>query len=165
MSQARDMGHPTLRLFCCGDLGGEGGEEAGELMLDAAACFHDFFVVDGFVEDSGGHVGDEGEAEDLDAHVAGDDDFVDGGHADEVGSESAEGADLGGGFVAGTENGEVDALGEGDVLPGGFGMGEGAELRGVGGGHVEEAGAEVCFVRAEGGVRAGEVDVVGDGYE
>lgn len=98
-----------LRSLC--DLGDECGEEAGELMFDAAAGLHDFGVVDGFVEDSGGHVGDEGEAEDFKAHVAGDDDFVNGGHADEVGSEDAEGADLGGGFVAGAEHGEVDAFG------------------------------------------------------
>ena len=79
----------------------EGGEEAGELLLGAAADVHDVFVVDGFVEDAGGHVGDEGDAEDFDAHVAGDDGFVDGGHADEVGAEGAEGADLGGGFEGG----------------------------------------------------------------
>ena len=126
-------------LFCGADLGNEGGEQAGELVFDAAACLHDLFVVDGFVEDAGGHVGDEREAEDFDAHVAGDDDFVDGGHADEVGAEGAEGADFGGGLVAGAEDGEVDAFGEGNVLLGGFGVGERAELRGVGGGHVEEA--------------------------
>ena len=63
--------------------------------------------------DAGGEVGDEREAEDLDAHVAGDDDLVDGGHADEVGAKGAEGADLGGGFEGGAEDGEVDAFGGG----------------------------------------------------
>ena len=90
-------------------------------------------------EDTGGHVGDEGDAEDFEAHVAGDDGFVDGGHADEVGAEGAEGADLGGGFEAGAEDGEVDAFGELESLAGGLFDGEGAEARRVGGGHVEEA--------------------------
>ena len=97
--------------------------------------------------------------------MAGDDDLVDGGHADEVGAEGAEGADLGGGLVAGAEDGEVDAFGEGNTLPRSFGVGEGAEGRGVGGGHVEEAQGRTRFVRAKGGIRAGEVDVVGDGDE
>ena len=44
--------------------------------------------------------------------MAGDDGFVDGGHADEVGAEGAEGADLGRGLEAGAEDGEVDACGE-----------------------------------------------------
>ena len=121
------------------ELGDESGEEGGELALDAAADFDDVFVVDDFVVDAGGHVGDEGEAEDFDAHVAGDDDFVDGGHADEVRAEGAEGADLCGGFEAGAEDGKVDAFCEGEALSGGFGDGEGAERGGVGGGHVEEA--------------------------
>ena len=95
-------------------------------MLDAATGLHYLFVVDGFVEDSCGHVGDEREAEDFDPHVTGDDDFVDRGHADEVSSEDAEGADFCGGFVAGAEHGEVDAFGERDVLPGGFGESKGA---------------------------------------
>ena len=56
-----------------------------------------------------------GEAEDFDAHVAGDDDLVDGGHAYEVGAEGSEGADLGGGLVAGAEDGEVDAFVEGPL--------------------------------------------------
>ena len=122
-------------------------------------------------DDSGGHVGDEGDAEDFDAHVAGDDDLVDGGHADEVGAEGAEGADLGGGFEGGAEDGEVDAFGEGEALLVGFGDGEGAEPGRVGGGHVEEAlgrsrtSRKTRFVRTERGVGSGEVDVVGDGYE
>ena len=159
------------------DLGDQGGEEAGELLFCAAADFHDVFVVDGFScllsggDDSGGHVGDEGDAEDFEAHVAGDDGLVDGGHADEVGAEGAEGADFGGGFEAGAEDGEVDAFGELEALARGFFDGECAEARRVGGGHVEETLAasvdhgETGFVGAEGGVGSGEVDVVGDGDE
>ena len=105
--------------------------------------------------------------------MAGDDDLVDGGHADEVGTEDAEGADLGGRLEGGAEDGEVDALGEGKGLVGGLGDGKGAEARGVGGGHVEKtlagAGAggqsEAGLVGARGGVGAGEVDVVGDADE
>ncbi len=151
------------------ELGDEGGEEGGELVFDAAAYLHDLFVIDGLVEDSGGHVGDDGEAEDLEAHVAGDDDLVDGGHADQVGSEGAEGTDLGWGLIAGAEDGEVDAFVEGPALSGGFGDGQLAQGGGVGGGHVEEAlacrgeEAEAGLVGAEGGVGSGEVDVVGDG--
>ena len=117
-------------LFGGVDLGDEGFDQRGELGFGSSADFHDFFVVDGFVENAGGHVGDEREAEDFEAHVAGYDDFVDRGHADEVGAEGAEGADFCGGFVAGAEDGEVDAFGEWDVLAGGFGGGELAEARG-----------------------------------
>ena len=103
--------------------------------------------------------------------MAGDDDFVDGGHADEIGAEGAEGADFSGGLEAGAEDGEVDAFGEEELLAGGLFDGEGAEAGGVGGGHVEEAlagagdHAEAGLVGAEGGVGSGEVDVVGDGDE
>ena len=157
------------------DLWDESAEEACELLFDATAGLHDILVVDGvgpFLSvggDSGGHVGDEGEAEDFEAHVAGDDDLVDGGHADEIGSEGAEGANFGGSFEAGTEDSEVDAFGEEKLLAGSFFDGEGAEPQGVGGGHVEEAltGAgchgEARFVGSEGGVGSGEIDVVGDG--
>ena len=89
-------------------------------------------MIDGLVEYSGGHVGDDGEAEDFEAHVAGDDDFVDCGHAYEIGAEGAKGSDLGGGFEAGAEDGEVDAFGEGEALALRLGDSEGAELGGVG---------------------------------
>jgi len=150
-------------------LGDEGGQEAGELLFDLPAGLHDLFVVERLIEDAGGHVGDQREAEDFEAHVAGDDDLVDGGHADEVCAEGAEGADLGGGFKAGAEDGEVDAFGEVELLADGLFDGEVAETERVRGGHVEEALAgagdhgEAGFVGAEGGVGAGEVDVVGDG--
>ncbi len=111
------------RFLCFCYLRDQGCEEAGELAFDAAAYLHDFLVVDGFVEDPGGHVGDYGEAEDFDAHVSGYDDLVDGGHADEVGAEGAEGTDLGGGLVAGAEDGQVDAFVEGPALFCGFGGG------------------------------------------
>ncbi len=150
------------------DLGDEGFEEGGEVGLGLEAHLHDLFVVDGLIEDSGGEVGDEREAEDLQAHVAGDDDLVHGGHADEVGAEGAEGADLGGGLIGGAEDGEVDTFGQADVPAGGLLLGEVAEGGGVGVGHVEEAlagtrgDAEAGFVGPDGGVHAGEVDVVGD---
>ena len=144
------------------------------MLFGAAADFHDVFVVDGFggfagKGYAGGEVGVEGEAEDLDAHVTGDDDLVDGGHAYEVGTQGAEGADLGGGFEAGAEDGEVDALMESEVLRCGFLDGDFAQAGGVGVGHVEEAGSRTLFegktrfIRAECGVGSGEVDVVGDG--
>ena len=103
--------------------------------------------------------------------MAGYDDLVDGGHADEVCAEDAEGADLGGGLEAGTEDREVDTFGEEELLARSFIDGEGTEAAGVGGGHVEEAltgagdHAEAGLVGAESGVGAGEVDVVGDGDE
>ena len=88
----------------------------------SATYLHDVFVMDGFSgflsgrDDAGSRVGDERDAEDLEAHVAGNYGFVDGGHADEVGAEGAEGADLGGGFEAGAEDGEVDAFGQSEAL-------------------------------------------------
>ncbi len=129
------------------------------------------------VGDAGGGVGDEREAEDLEAHVAGDDDLVDGGHADEGGAEGAEGADLGGGLVGGAEDGEVDALGEREALRGRPRRGECCgglgsrrwSCRRSGGRRWEAPGTgehgEAGVVGAEGGVGAGEVDVVGDGDE
>ena len=158
-------------------MGDQRGEEAGELFFGAAAYLHDVFVVDGFGgflsggDDACGRVGDERDAEDFEAHVAGDDGLVDGGHADEVGAEGAEGADLGGGFEGGSEDGEIDAFGELEALACGLFYGEGAETWGVGGRHVEEAlaGAGDCgeagLIGAEGGVGAGQVDMVGDGDE
>ena len=82
-----------------------------------------------------------------------------------------EGADLCGSLEAGAEDGEVDTFAERDALFGGFGLSEGAETRGVGGGHVEEAlsgignHGKTGLVGAGGGVGAGEIDVVGDGDE
>src|SRR6185437_3890184 len=109
--------------------------------------------------------GDDRKAEDLDSHVPGDDDLVHGGHTDKVGSENAEGADLGWSLIAGAEDGEVDAFGERDILPGSFGLGEGAQGRRIGCGHVEEAWAELGLIRSEGGVHSGEIDMVGNGDE
>lgn len=91
----------------------DGLDEGGEAGLGDAADLHDVLVVDEVGGDTGGEVGDERKAEDMEAHVAGDDDFVDSGHADEVCAEGAEGADLGGGFEGGAEDGEVDAFFEG----------------------------------------------------
>jgi hypothetical protein len=175
------MGHPAclsasdqFRLHCR-DSWDQCREQAGELFFCAAAYFHDVLVVDGIGsllpggDDSGGHVGDEGYTEDFEAHVAGDDGFVDGGHAYEVGAEGLEGADFGGSFEGGAEDGEVDALRKWKVLAGGLFEGQGAEARRVGGGHVEEplAGpqghAETRFVWATSGIDSGEIDMVGDG--
>jgi hypothetical protein len=161
----------ALNCRAGGDLRNESGEKVGKLSGGVAADLHDVFVIDGFVEDSGGHVGDQREAKNFEAHVTGDDDLVNGGHADEVGSEGAEGADLGGSLEAGAEDGEVDAFGEEELLAGSFFDGEGAEAQGIGGGHVEEtlAGAgddaEERLVGAEGGVGSGEVDVIREGYD
>ncbi len=132
---------------------------------------HDLFVIDGLIEYAGGHIGDEGQAEDLEAHVTGDEDLVDGGHADQVGAEGAEGSDLGGGFVRRAEDGEVDAFGEGNSLLGGLFLSQIAEGFRVGTAHVEEALAgsgderEARLVGAEGGVGSGEVDVVREDNE
>ena len=101
--------------------------------------------------------------------MTGYDDLVNGGHAYQIGAEGAEGADFGGSFEAGAEDGEVDAFGEGELLACGLFDGEGAEAERVGGGHIEEAlasagdHAEAGFVGSQGGVGSGKVDVVGDG--
>ncbi len=149
-------------------------EKGGETGLGAATDGEHLVVIDelgGAVRlggDASRKIGDEGEAENGEAHVAGDDDFVHGGHADEGGAEGAEGADLGGGFEGRAEDGEIDAFGKGDALLGCFSLGEGAESDRVGGGHIEEAfggagaGGEAGLIGADGGVSAGEIDVVGD---
>ena len=69
-----------------------------------------FVVVDGVGRDAGRGIGDQRQAEYVETHVPGDDDLVDGGHADEVCTENAEGADLGGCLEGRTEDGEVDAF-------------------------------------------------------
>ena len=141
------------------------------MRFGVAAGLHNLFVIDRLIQDSGGHVRDERETKDFEAHVTCDDDLVDGGHADQVGAEGAEGADFGGGFKGWAEDSEVDAFGEEKLLAVGFFDGEGAQAKRVGGGHVEEAltgvgsHGEARFVGAQGGVDAGKVDVVGDGDE
>ncbi len=60
--------------------------------------------------------------------MTGHDDLVDGGHADEIGAQGAEGADLSGGLEGGSEDGEVDAFGEICALAGGLFAGEFAEV-------------------------------------
>ena len=164
-----------LRLLHGGYSWDQGGEQTGKLLFCAAADLYDVLVVDGFGgllsggDDAGGHVGYEGEAEDFEAHVTGYDDLVNGGHAYEVGTEDAEGSNFGGCFEGGSEDGKIDAFGEGEVLASGLFDGEGAEARRVGGGHVEEtlAGsdrhAEAGFVWAAQRVVSREIDVVRDG--
>jgi hypothetical protein len=88
------------RVFVAGDLfvlnfRQDGFEESGEAGFGEAAYLHDFEVVQGFGGNSGGEVRYQRDAQDIEAHVACDEHLVDGGHADEVGTEGAEGADLG----------------------------------------------------------------------
>ena len=126
-------------------------------------------MIERLVKDSGGHVRDEREAKDLDAHVAGDDDLMNSGHANEVGTEGAEGSDLGVSLEAGAKDSEVDTFGEREALRSSGLDGKSAEAWCVGGAHVEEALAcgggkgEAWLVGAESGVGAGEVDMVVDG--
>lgn len=151
-----------------GDLRDECGKQGGKAGFSAATDLEDVMVIDDGGGDTGGGVGDEGEAEDIEAHMTGHDHLMHGGHADEGGTEGAEGTDLRGGLKRGTEDGEVDAFGEIEALPAGFRDGKGAKRGRVGGGHVKEAfcgagaGGEAALVGTHGGVRAGEVDVIGD---
>jgi len=114
-------------------------KQPGEAVLDLVADFGDFRVIQLLCTQAGGQVGDAGDAQHLNAHVTGDDGFRHGGHADQGCAQRAEGANLGGGLVAGPADGQIDALGQLELLLlCGF-LREGAEGFGVGFGHVEKA--------------------------
>ena len=76
----------------------------------------DFIVADGVWGETSGEVGDAGESDDIQAEGAGLDGFDHCAHADGIGSENAEHADFGGGFVLGTGDPCVDALVEGNIF-------------------------------------------------
>lgn len=155
----------VTRLLQRRNLRDERSEQAGELPFDTATGFHDFFMVDGFIEDACGHVRHDGQPEDLDAHVASHDDFMHSGHADEIGAEGVEGTDFGGGLITRAEHGKIDTFSERDVLATGFRMCEGAQTGRVSRRHIEEARTEPGLVGAEGGIGSGEIDVIGDGNQ
>lgn len=138
----------------------DGAEEGLEAGFDAFAGFHDFLVRERLIDDSGGHVGDAGDGKDFDSHVTGGDHFEGSGHADEIGADDAEIVDLGGSFVAGAEQGGVDALVQGHSEFGGFVAGDCAVVLRVSVGHVGEADAEAVVVGADQGIGSLQVDVV-----
>src|ERR1039458_2572478 len=96
-------------------------------MLYLAASFKNFFVTERSRSQARSEVGDAGDAEDFKAHVASDDGFRHGGHADQRGAEGAEGANLGGGFEAGTGDGEINAFFERETFFVGGLAGQGSE--------------------------------------
>ena len=115
-----------------------------------------------------GFVADAGDAEDAGAAMAGDDDFGDCGHANGIGADGAQEAQVGGAFKGGAAEPGVDAFAQ--FYPG-FGRGlagEVAELAVVGLAHIGEARAEFVKVGADEGVEAHHADqvkVVGDEHQ
>ena len=132
-------------------------QQVCQLCLRARTCLHHFLVVDGLIEDAGSHVGDAGDAKYLDLHVPGNDDFVDCRHANQIGSQSAEGADFRRRFEAGPGDAQIDALRELSD-----GVGEQTQALRIGVGHVKEARPEAFVIRAGDRIAAGEIDVVGE---
>jgi hypothetical protein len=112
-----------------------------------------------------GEVGDRADGGDLEAAVAGDDRLVHGRHADGVGAEHAERADLGGRLERRAHPAAVDALGEGDA---GLGRGRAQcveQARVIGVAHRREARADGVVVGTAQDADPGEVDVVGDRHQ
>ena len=75
-----------------------------------ARRLHHFGVIERLRQHAGRHVGDARDAEHLDPHVPRDDRFRHGRHADRVGADRPQIADLGGRFVARPEQRDVDAV-------------------------------------------------------
>src|SRR5208282_1604667 len=88
-------------------------------------------------------VGDATDAQYTHAHVAGNDGLRHGGHADEIGAQTAKGANLGGRFEAGAGGSQIYAFVERDASKLGYAAGrllsQRAKLHRVGLGHVEKA--------------------------
>jgi len=125
-------------------------------------------VVDRLLHNACSHVGDQRETKNFEPHVASHNDLVHRAHANEVGAKGAECADFGRCFVAGAEDGKVNAFRQRNVLRGSLNACDFAQAIGVGRGHVKESltcggrDGKFWLVGAERSVGAGEVDVVGD---
>ena len=90
-------------------------EQPGQVARGAAGVAQRLLVGDRLVGQALGEVGDRRDRRHAQAAVARDDRLVDGRHADGVGAERAEGADLGGRLEARAADREVDALAERDA--------------------------------------------------
>ena len=77
---------------------------------DATSGFENFFVIQGLVEDSGGHVGYTGDRQNIHPHVARGDGFRRRGHSYKVRANRAQVANLGWCFVTWTEKRYVHAF-------------------------------------------------------
>lgn len=97
--------------------------------------------------------------------MGGDDGLGHGGHTDRVGTEHARGADLGGRFKLRAGEIHINALTQRNVVRLCRFMGEGAQTRGVNGGHIGEAGAELLKVGAAEGTEVEELDVIGEEHQ
>src|SRR5579862_8215736 len=80
--------------------------------FDSASCFHHLFVTERLRLNTGREVCDAGDAEHLDAHMPRGDHFLNGGHADQIGTKRAKGPYLGWSFEAGSEHAEINAFRE-----------------------------------------------------
>ena len=97
--------------------------------------------------------------------MGGDDGLGHGGHTDRVGAEHARGADLGGRFKLRAGEIHIDTLTQRNVVRLCRFMGEGAQTRGVDGGHIGKAGAEFLKVGAIEGAEVEELDVIGEEHQ
>src|SRR5581483_3095744 len=90
-------------------------EQRDKLSLDAFGGFKDFDMIERLIENARGGVRHARDSEDAKAAVAGGNHFGNGGHADEVRANRAKITDFGGSFVAGPQEGGIDALGHLDA--------------------------------------------------
>src|ERR1041385_5459598 len=85
-------------------------QQRHELRAHAARRLDHFLFGQRLRKHARGHVRDARDAKHVDAHMPRGDRFGDGGHADGVGAERAERADLRRRLVARTSDGDVDAM-------------------------------------------------------
>src|SRR6266704_2849203 len=108
---------PNFPLNHIRDARNHGAQERDELCLDALGGFEDFDVVERLVQYSGGHVRHAGNSQDAQAGMACGEDFRHRGHADQVGPDGAQIADLRGRFVTWPRKRGVDAFMHDDAEP------------------------------------------------
>ena len=116
-------------------------------------------------EHAGGHVGDAGQAKHFHAHLARHDRFGHRRHADGIGAENPERADLGRRLVAWPVDGDVDAVLErqADIAAGL--VGQRAQAPRVHLGHVRKARAEAIVLRPDERIAAEQIDVIVDHHQ
>src|SRR4051794_18323372 len=138
----------------------EAGHQPGEVAGGQVGVAQRLLVRERLAAHALGQVRDGGDRDRLQAGVAGQDHPRHGGHADGVGAQRAEGADLRRGLEARAGGGQVDALGQVDAERLRGVLQAPAQLGVVGAGQAGEARADLVVVRAGEGVDAEQVDVV-----
>jgi hypothetical protein len=140
-------------------------EQRDELRFHALAAFEHLSMIDGLVENPGGHIRDARNSQDADAHVARHDHFRNGRHANEIRANRPQIANLSGRFVTRPGESGINSFVNTDAELQRFGERNFAVGLPVDLGHVREARAEALIIRTDQWVRALKIDVVADDNE